>query len=153
MSDTLSTMPRPTQTPLGLALAQTAKAVGRAFDDALGAAGGSRPAWLILLALKTGQPSTQTDLAAAVGIREATLSHHLTALEADGLVARVRVPDNRRVQQVTLTPAGDQQFLVLAKAAQAYDHQLCAGLTDRDTAALRRILDRMRANVTTLDIG
>jgi MarR family transcriptional regulator for hemolysin len=142
-------MPRPTQTPLGLALAQTAKAVGRAFDDAVAAAGGSRPAWLILLALKTGQPSTQTDLAAAVGIREATLSHHLTALEADGLVARVRVPDNRRVQQVTLTPAGDKQFLVLAKAAQAYDRQLSAGLNDRDTAALRRILDRMRANVTT----
>jgi MarR family transcriptional regulator for hemolysin len=153
MSDTLSPVPRPTQTPLGLALAQTAKAVGRAFDDALAAAGGSRPAWLILLALKTGQPSTQTDLAAAVGIREATLSHHLSALEADGLVARVRDPDNRRVQQVTLTAAGDKHFLVLAKAAQAYDRRLCAELTDRDTAALRRILDRMRANVSAPDVG
>ena len=153
MSATLSVVPRPTQTPLGLALAQTAKAVGRAFDDALSEAGGSRPAWLILLALKTGQPSTQTDLAVAVGIREATLSHHLSALEADRLVARMRDPDNRRVQQVTLTPAGDRQFLVLAKAAQAYDRRLSTGLTDRDTAALRRILERMRANVTTRDNG
>jgi MarR family transcriptional regulator for hemolysin len=153
MSATLSPVPRPTQTPLGLALAQTAKAVGRAFDDALNTAGGSRPAWLILLALKTGQPSTQIALAAAVGIREATLSHHLNALETDGLVARVRDPNNRRVHQVTLTPAGDKQFLVLAKAAQAYDRQLCAGLNYRDTAALRRILDRMRENVGAADIG
>jgi MarR family transcriptional regulator for hemolysin len=153
MSATLSSVPRPTETPLGLALAQTAKAVGRAFDDALGAAGGSRPAWLILLALKTGQPSTQTDLAAAVGIREATLSHHLSALEADGLVARVRDPENRRVQRVTLTPGGDRQFLVLAKAAQSYDRQLSAGLNDRDTAALRRILSRLHENVTAPDHG
>jgi MarR family transcriptional regulator for hemolysin len=153
MSATLSAVPRPTQTPLGLALAQTAKAVGRAFDDALAEAGGSRPAWLILLALKTGQPRTQTDLAGVVGIRDATLSHHLSALEADGLVARVRDPDNRRVQQVSLTPAGDKQFLVLAKAAQAYDRQLTDGLSDRDTATLRRVLDRMRANVTSSDIG
>ena len=144
-------MPRPTRTPLGLALAQTAKAVGRAFEAARAAAGGSRPAWLILLALKTGQPSTQIALAGAVGIREATLSHHLNALEMDGLVARVRDPDNRRVHQVTLTPAGDKQFIVLAKAAQAYDRQLSAGLNDRDTAALRRILDRMRENVAPTD--
>jgi MarR family transcriptional regulator for hemolysin len=153
MSARLPVVPRPTQTPLGLALAQTAKVVGRAFDDALADAGGSRPAWLILLALKTGQPSTQTDLAAAVGIREATLSHHLSALESDRLVARVRDPDNRRVQQVTLTPAGDRQFLALAKAAQAYDRQLSTGLSDRDTAALRRILERMRANVASPDVG
>jgi MarR family transcriptional regulator for hemolysin len=153
MSARLPVVPPPTQTPLGLALAQTAKVVGRAFDDALADAGGSRPAWLILLALKTGQPSTQTDLAAAVGIREATLSHHLSALESDRLVARVRDPDNRRVQQVTLTPAGDRQFLALAKAAQAYDRQLSTGLSDRDTAALRRILERMRANVASPDVG
>jgi MarR family transcriptional regulator, transcriptional regulator for hemolysin len=144
-------VPRPTQTPLGLALAQTAKAVGRAFDDTLTEAGGSRPAWLILLALKTGQPRTQTDLAATVGIREATLSHHLTALESDGFVVRVRNPDNRRVQQVSLTPAGDEQFLALATAARAHDRRLTAGLTDTDTATLRALLNRLRDNATPTD--
>jgi MarR family transcriptional regulator, transcriptional regulator for hemolysin len=144
-------VPRPTQTPLGLALAQTAKAVGRAFDDTLTEAGGSRPAWLILLALKTGQPRTQTDLAAAVGIREATLSHHLTALESDGLVVRVRNPDNRRVQQVSLTPAGDEQFLALARAARAHDRRLTAGLTDTDTDTLRELLNRLRDNAAPAD--
>jgi MarR family transcriptional regulator for hemolysin len=144
-------VPRPTQTPLGLALAQTAKAVGRAFDDTLTSAGGSRPAWLILLALKTGQPRTQTDLASVVGIREATLSHHLTAMESDGLVARVRNPDNRRVQQVSLTPAGDEQFLVLARAARAHDRRLTTRLSDKETAALRTLLSRLRDNVAPAD--
>jgi MarR family transcriptional regulator for hemolysin len=140
-------VPRPTQTPLGLALAQTAKAVGRAFDDALSAAGGSRPTWLILLALQKAQPSTQTDLAAAVGIREATLSHHLAALEAEGLVARVRHPDNRRVQQVSLTPAGSERFQTLAAAAGAHDRRLRAGLSERQATELRGLLGRLRDNV------
>jgi MarR family transcriptional regulator for hemolysin len=34
---------RPSQPPIGLLLARTAKAVSRAFDDALTAAGGSLP--------------------------------------------------------------------------------------------------------------
>jgi MarR family transcriptional regulator for hemolysin len=142
-------VPRPTGTPLGLALAQTAKAVGRAFDDALDAAGGSRPAWLILLALKTGQPSTQTDLAAAVGIREATLSHHLSAMEAVGLITRARNPDNRRVQLVGLTPPGDEQFHTLAAAARSHDRRLCSGLTEKETATLRSLLNRLHDNVAT----
>ena len=39
------------------------------------------PAWLILLSLKAGRPETQRELAAAVGIQGATLTHHLDAME------------------------------------------------------------------------
>ena len=59
--------------PIGLTLARTAKTVGRAFDDALAAAGGSTPIWLILISLKTRPTSNQRELARAVGIQGATL--------------------------------------------------------------------------------
>jgi len=133
--------------PIGLRLNQAARAVGRAFDEALAAAGGSLPVWLILLNLKVRRPGTQRELAEAVGIREATLTHHLNAMDADGLVTRTRDAANRRVQLVALTEAGDQAFLRLRDAAVAFDKTLNAGLTGADQAALATLLSRLTENV------
>src|ERR1700691_3669886 len=129
---TLSGMPDPFPVPIGLRLNQAARAVGRAFDEALAEAGGSLPVWLILLNLTVSRPGTQRELAEAVGIREATLTHHLNAMDTDGLITRTRAPANRRVQVVTLTEKGDQAFLRLRTAAVALDTRLRAGLDDAD---------------------
>ncbi len=138
----------PAVRPIGLALARTAKVVSRAFDERLFAAGGSQPVWLVLLALRTGSGGTQTTLAEAVGIRGATLTHHLDAMEGDGLVTRRRDPSNRRIQIVELTPTGEAMFDRLREAAGAHDEQLRRGLDADDIARLTDLLARMRANVT-----
>ncbi len=140
-------MPEPFPVPIGLRLNQAARAVGRAFDKALADAGGSLPVWLILLNLTIGRPGTQRDLAEAVGIREATLTHHLNAMDADGLITRTRDAANRRVQVVTLTDKGSQAFLALRAAAVAFDARLRAGLDDADLDALATLLTRLSANV------
>ena len=93
--------------PIGLRLSQAARTVSRAFDEALEGAGGTLPVWLILLNLKIRKPGNQRELAGAVGIREATLTHHLNAMAARGLVTRTRDPVNRRIQVVELTEAGE----------------------------------------------
>jgi len=133
--------------PIGLHLNQAARVVGRAFDEALADAGGSLPVWLILLNLKIRRPGTQRELAAAVGIREATLTHHLNAMDADGLITRTRDTANRRIQVVTLTEKGDQVFLALRAAAVAFDAKLRTGLADSDLATLAALLTRLSANV------
>ena len=140
-------MPEPFPVPIGLRLNQTARAVGRAFDEALAEAGGSLPVWLILLNLTTRRPATQRKLAEAVGIREATLTHHLNAMDADGLITRTRDTANRRVQVVTLTDKGNQAFLALRAAAVAFDARLRAGLDDAEEATLAALLARLSANV------
>ncbi|MFE3195751.1 MarR family winged helix-turn-helix transcriptional regulator [Nocardia sp. NPDC059240] len=140
-------MPRPTGTPVGLALARTAKTVGRAFDSTLAAAGGSMPVWLILLTLKTQNLGNQRELAKAVGIEGATLTHHLNAMEGDGLVIRRRDPANRRVHQVELTESGESLFRRLAGAATAHDQRLRAGLSDDEISVLTDLLDRMQHNM------
>jgi len=139
-------MPEPFPVPIGLRLSQAARAVARAFDEALAAAGGTLPVWLILLNLKISKPGTQRQLAEAVGITEATLTHHLNAMEADGLVARTRDAANRRVQVVTLTDQGDTVFLALRAAAMAFDQQLHAGFGDGELDALSGQLARLAAN-------
>jgi MarR family transcriptional regulator for hemolysin len=132
--------------PIGLRLNQAARAVGRAFDEALAAAGGSLPVWLILLNLKVRRPDTQRELAEAVGIREATLTHHLNAMDAGGLITRTRDAANRRIQVVALTDRGDEAFLRLRAAAVAFDEKLRTGLTDADLATLAALLTRLAAN-------
>ncbi len=138
---------RPASEPIGLELTRTNRVVSRAFNDALAEEGGSLPQWLVVMALKQNDHTMQRDIAASIGIEGATLTHHLNRMEADGLVRRERVPDNRRSQLVALTPAGEELFATLLGAVVAFDARLCDGFSDRELATLRKILGRMRANV------
>jgi MarR family transcriptional regulator for hemolysin len=146
-------MPEPFPLPMGLRLNQTARAVGRAFDEALAEAGGSLPVWLVLLNLKIRKPGTQRELADAVGITEATLTHHLTAMDNAGLITRARDAANRRVQVVTLTPAGEAAFIRLREAAIGFDRRLHTGFTESDVSALTALLSRLTANVAGGSVG
>ena len=136
------------RSPVGLALNRAARVVSRAFDEALTEAGGSLPVWLVLLNVETGQASTQRSLAAALGLREPTLSHHLAAMESDGLITRRRDDANRRVQLVALTDAGRTQFRRLRQAAVTFDRRLRSGIDDADLALVDETLARLSANVS-----
>ena len=139
-------MPEGFRVPIGLRLSQAARTVGRAFDDALDEAGGSLPTWLILLNLKIRKPANQRELAEAVGVREATLTHHLNALDARGLITRTRDAANRRIHVVELTEAGEAAFTRMQQAAVAFDARLRAGLSETDLDRLGDLLGRLAAN-------
>jgi MarR family transcriptional regulator for hemolysin len=132
--------------PIGLRLNQAARTVGRAFEEALEEAGGTLPTWLILLNLTIRKPANQRELAEAVGIREATLTHHLNALDARGLITRTRDTANRRIHVVELTEAGQAAFTRLQQAAAAFDVRLRAGLAEADLDHLGDLLGRLAAN-------
>jgi MarR family transcriptional regulator, transcriptional regulator for hemolysin len=132
--------------PIGLLLARTAKELNRSFERALADAGGSLPIWLILLSLKRAPGCTQRELAGEVGIREATLTHHLGGMERGGLITRRRDPANRRVHQVTLTDDGEAAFHRLREAAGRFDRRLCTGIPDDRLAELREVLRQLADN-------
>jgi MarR family transcriptional regulator, transcriptional regulator for hemolysin len=140
-------MPPPARVPIGRQLARAAKSAGRAFDDALAEAGGSLPVWLVLLSVKSRPVRNQRELADAVGVTEATLTHHLSAMDAQGLVTRRRDPANRRIHLVELTEAGEAAFARLRDAASAFDERLRRGLSDRDVDELGELLGRLERNV------
>jgi MarR family transcriptional regulator, transcriptional regulator for hemolysin len=150
---TLARMDEAFRVPIGLRLSQAARTVSRAFEEALDAAGGTLPVWLILLNLKIHKPANQRELAEAVGVREATLTHHLNAMDARGLVTRTRDTANRRVHVVELTDAGEAAFLRLQQAATAFDARLRAGLADADLDNLRDLLGKLAVNVGGSDDG
>jgi MarR family transcriptional regulator for hemolysin len=125
--------------------------VRRAFDEALAEAGGSLPAWLVLLNLKIRPPSSQRELAEAVGVREATLTHHLNSMDSEGLITRRRDTTNRRIHVVELTDAGEETFLRLRTAAVAFDRRLRAGINEDELTSLENVLVRLVRNVAADD--
>jgi MarR family transcriptional regulator, transcriptional regulator for hemolysin len=134
--------------PIGLFVTRRTKELSRAFDAALVDAGGSLGAWLVMASLKGGLHQSQREIADELGIEGPTLTHHLNRMESAGLVTRTRNPENRRVHDVTLTPAGDRAFGSLLGVVRDFDTQLRAGFSDRDLTTLRRLLQRLTDNAT-----
>ena len=138
---------RPASTPIGLQLTRTARVATNAFERAMAAAGGSASAWQVLVLVRSGEWGTQAGMAEAIGITGATLTHHLNALEAQGLVRRWREEGNRRVQRVELTEEGAAMFDRLRRVAVRHDARLRAKLTDAETALLRELLGKVEAGL------
>jgi MarR family transcriptional regulator for hemolysin len=138
---------KPKGTPIGLQLANTSKAVSRAFNDRLADAGGSIPMWLILNSLKSNERRTQLDLARAVGIEGPTLTRHLDGLEENGIVRRVRGGSDRRAVRVELTADGERLFQTLRQAVIAFNRELTAGVTETELERMRKTLARLEQNV------
>jgi MarR family transcriptional regulator for hemolysin len=138
---------RPSGAPIGLQLARTAKVVGRAFNDALAEAGGTLPVWLVLSALRGGDPASQQELARVVGIEGPTLTRHLDQLEASGLVRRTAHPDDRRAMRVEPTRAGVELHERLLEVVIAFDRRLTAGLSRDELDTMGAMLRTLEANV------
>jgi MarR family transcriptional regulator, transcriptional regulator for hemolysin len=139
--------PPPMRTPIGLQLTRTAHAATQAFERAMAEAGGSASAWQVLLLVRTQQADTQSAMAEMLGLTRATMTHHLNALERQGLVRRWRADSNRRVQRVALTEAGEERFLALRDVAVRHDARLRAQLSDDQVTQLGELLDRLRAGL------
>ena len=136
-------MTRPQTTPIGLQLTKTARTVSQAFERAMADAGGSAAAWQVLLLVRSGQWDTQSGLAKAMGVTGATMTHHLNALESQGLVRRWRDDSNRRVQQVELTDAGIELFDRLRQVAMRHDQRMRATLSEREATQLAKLLHKL----------
>ena len=133
--------------PIGLRLSRTAHTASQAFERAMAEAGGSASAWQVLLLVRSGQMATQSKLAEAMGISGATMTHHLNALEAQGLVRRWREEGNRRVQQVELTADGVALFDRLREVAVRFDERMRSKLSDEETAQLADLLEKLAAGL------
>jgi MarR family transcriptional regulator, transcriptional regulator for hemolysin len=132
-----------------LDVARTGRLLNRAFDEALAEVGGSSSMWLVAVALHRGGHARQRDIAEAIGVEDATLTHHLNRMEQAGLVTRRREPTNRRNQVVELTTDGEALFERMLTMVIAFDKRLRRGLTNVELAQLIGLLERLRHNATT----
>jgi DNA-binding MarR family transcriptional regulator len=96
----------------------------------------------------------QQELAARLQLDKSTVSRLVAGLQARGVLARERDPDNRRIVRLSLTPAGHRLHQNLAQAMHAHQQTLLATMTPAERAALTTGLAALvRALHRSGDIG
>lgn len=132
---------------LGRLLIFAAKETRTEFESLLAEHGSSLPQFILMNALHAREHPSQRELADATGIHGPTITHHLTRLEADGLISRDRDAGDRRVVRVALTAAGRRVHRRARGVADRHDAALRSWLGADDAEALERILNRVRTRI------
>jgi len=100
-------------------------------------------AYAVLLALAGGATRSQRALADTVAVSSTTMMRVAASLAAQGLVERVRNPDDRRSYALTRTAEGAAAARSWRRYAVALEDSVTAGFTLRDREDLRSLLLRV----------
>ncbi|MCP2636829.1 MarR family transcriptional regulator [Microbacterium sp. HD4P20] len=103
----------------------------------------------LLWVLHHSGPSTQVQLAEAIGVTPRNVTALVDALDATGFARREPHPTDRRAVLVTLTERGRSIMETMDAEHTALGGDLVAGLDDEDlqvtSRALQHILDRLQS--------
>jgi DNA-binding MarR family transcriptional regulator len=97
----------------------------------------------ILRAVAAGSGISQQALASLLGMVPSRLVSLIDELEALGLLERRDNADDRRVYALHLTEKGGKAMAEIGRVARAHDDAMCAGLGEKERAALRSMLARI----------
>lgn len=103
----------------------------------------------LLMELWDEDGRTQANLAAALGVEPPTVTKMLQRMEASGLVDRRPDATDRRAIRVHLTPKGRKLKTKVDKLWTELQRRTVDGLSDRQQASLRSLLNSLEANLTT----
>lgn len=110
---------------------------------------GVAPRYLGLLCLIRDNPGqAQSRLAESVALQRSSLVTILDRLEADGLVERRAVSEDRRMKQVWLTTEGRRVLDALIPQAEAHETAMTAGLSEGERVIFLRALDQVIRNLS-----
>lgn len=130
------------------ALHSTARGWRLALDRRLRHLGLSQASWMAIAYIaKGGQALSQTRLAAAVGVEDPTMVATIDRLVKAGYVLRTPSATDRRVKQVSLTPAGADVYATVKTEAQAFRETLLAGVDRQQLQAATALLEALQANI------
>jgi len=102
---------------------------------------GSSPAQVILLRTLTVEDGTaQRDLAEALHLSRARVTRLVQALEADGMIRRVRDPEDQRIVRVYLTETGRAREVEKSAIREASLRRIFGKLAEDERKELSRLL-------------
>ncbi len=96
--------------------------------------------YAVLVALADHEPQSQRSLASSTGVSGTTLTAVAHTLKADGLVERVRNPEDRRSYSLTRTAAGRDAVRRWEPHVRRLEQQLTAHFRRADARRLRELL-------------
>lgn len=118
------------------------------FADRLKSSSQTESRWSALYQLaREPRGLIQSELAERMGIQGPTLVRLLDALEAQGLVRRLSVPEDRRAKRVMIQPAGEQMVREVDVVAAQLRDEAFAGIAMEDLLVTLRVLEKLGATL------
>jgi len=144
-------MPLTDQHRFGMQLAQMSRGWRAELDRRLAGLGLSQARWLVLLHLaRFDEAPTQRELAQSVGVEGPTLARLLDSLEAQGLVQRHAVVEDRRAKKIVLSDSARPLIEQIEAIATALRQELFVGIDEEEARIWlrvhKRILDNLEKN-------
>ncbi len=84
------------------------------------------------------------ELSARMMVTRGNITGITGQLVAEGLLARIEVPGDKRASRITLTPLGRTQFNAMAAEHESWIVQAFSGLSSKDIASLHALLGRVK---------
>jgi DNA-binding MarR family transcriptional regulator len=130
-----------------LGLLEVARTVQERVEAALESVGLSGPKYMTLEQLiHAGEPMSLSALADCRKCVRSNITQLIDRLEADGLVARVDDPNDRRAVRAMITPLGRDKFASGTQAVQKVQADLASKVSDEDREHFLRVLSAFRKN-------
>ncbi|KJK07037.1 MULTISPECIES: MarR family transcriptional regulator [Pseudomonas] len=141
-------MPLTDQHRFGMQLAQMSRGWRAELDRRLAGLNLSQARWLVLLHLaRFDEAPTQRELAQSVGVEGPTLARLLDSLEAQGLVRRQAVLEDRRAKKIHLCPPAKPLIDQIETIANALRAELFTGVDEEEMRVCMKVHARILANL------
>ncbi|AIR91625.1 MarR family transcriptional regulator [Pseudomonas cremoricolorata] len=132
----------------GMQLAQMSRGWRAELDRRLAGLNLSQARWLVLLHLARFEaPPTQRELAQSVGVEGPTLARLLDSLEAQGLVSRQAVMEDRRAKKILLCPPAKPLIEQIETIANALRAELFEGVDEAELEVSMRVHAKILGNL------
>ncbi|HLD68272.1 MAG TPA: MarR family transcriptional regulator [Pseudomonas sp.] len=129
-------------------LAQLSRGWRAELDRRLAGLGLSQARWLVLLHLSRFEAlPTQRELAQSVGVEGPTLARLLDSLEAQGLVRRQAVVEDRRAKKISLSADAQPLIEKIEAISTQLRLELFAGIDEEELQQCQRVHARILSNL------
>jgi DNA-binding MarR family transcriptional regulator len=103
--------------------------------------------WPFLLFLWANEDLSQRDLSRLMAIEESTVTNTIDRMERDGLISRMRTPDNRRRNQLRLTERARELMSALLPEAMQVVKTATHGMSEMEIGFLTSLLGKVQVNL------
>ena len=133
-------------------LVRVVNLTARPFSESIGKAHRlSLNEWRVLLVLANHAGIAASDVAALTGLDKMSVSRALSGLVQRNRVVRRVDPKDRRRLLLRLSAAGERLYVRIGTPAKERERSLFRGIGADEQAQLGRTLDRLVANLLTVD--
>jgi DNA-binding MarR family transcriptional regulator len=132
---------------IGLKLSVLARQMRQRFDERVERMGVTRAKWVLIAAVAGDPGTTQREIAAKLEVSDVTAGRMIDRVCADGLLERRENPQDRRAYRICLTPAAQPVLAKLATAAEAYEEEMFACMSEAELEMLDGLLDKLAVHL------